>query len=170
AGQVLRRIGRPFPWVGLEALGASLPLTAPPSVRTLALEQTIPLAEVESANLDVLSGLHVTTCTGINGSREAGRAWCTEEDVDEDGTDFDVIVQADLLAADGSVCDSLAATQETIDLDKWRHHQLIPLELPVELPGSPCGDTARVSIAIDNRGPASLVVHESNTALVTLAA
>lgn len=111
----------------------------------------------------------MTTCTGINGSTENGRTWYATDDVNETGSSLDIATRVDVIGADGSVCASLAADAQSIDIDKWRHHQLIPLELAVDVPGSLCGDSLRVSVVGENRGPASLVVHESSSSLITVA-
>lgn len=146
-----------------------LPRTITPGQPEVAIWQVIPSDELEAASLTVLSSLHVTTCTGINGSTENGRTWCATDDVNETGSSFDVTTKVDVIGADGSVCALLAADAQSIGIDKWRHHQLIPRELAVDVPGSLCGDSLRVSVVIENRGPASLVVHESNTSLITVA-
>lgn len=146
-----------------------LPRTVTPGQAEVAIGQVIPSDELEAASLTVLSSLHVTTCTGINGSTENGRTWCATDDVNETGSSSDVTTKVDVIGADGSVCAPLAADAQSIDIDKWRHHQLIPLELAVDVPGSLCGDSLRVLVVIENRGPASLMVHESNTSLITVA-
>lgn len=89
--------------------------------------------------------------------------------MDETGSSFGVTTRVDVIGDDESVCASLAARSQSIDIDKWRHHQLIPLDLPVDVPESLFGDALRVSAVIENREPASLVVHESNTSLITVA-
>ena len=146
-----------------------LPQTITPGRPEVAIQQVIPVGQLEATSLKVLSSLHVTTCTGVNGSTENGRTWCATDDVNGTGSSFDVTTKVDVIGADGSVCAPLEADAQSIDIDKWRHHQLIPLELAVDVPGSLCGDSLRVSVVIENRGPASLVVHESNSSLITVA-
>lgn len=146
-----------------------LPRTVTPGQPEVAIGQVVPSDELEAASLKVLSSLHVTTCTGVNGSSENGRTWCTADDVNETGSSFDVSTKVDVIGADGSVCAPLAADAQPMDIDKWRHHQLIPLEFAMDVPGNLCGNALRVSVVIENRGPASLVVHESNTSLITIA-
>lgn len=145
-----------------------LPMTISPGAPVAAIQQTIPAGELHRTALDVLLSLHVTTCTGTNGSTENDRTWCTPGDIDETGSDFDLTLRADVLDADGTVCDTLASSAQRVDLDKWRHHQLIPVSLPVEQPAELCGDTVRVAAMVENRGPASLVIHQANTSLITV--
>lgn len=145
-----------------------LPMAIVPNAPATVVQQTIPAGELDAATLEVLLSLHVTTCTGINGSTENDRTWCTPEDVDQTGSDFDLTLRVDVLDVDGTVCDTLASSAQRVDLDKWRHHQLIPVSLPVEKPTELCGEQARVAAVVANRGPASLVVHQANTSLITV--
>lgn len=54
-----------------------LPQTITPGRPEVAIQQEIPADELAATSLEVLSSLQVTTCTGINGSTENGRTWCT---------------------------------------------------------------------------------------------
>lgn len=145
-----------------------LPTTVTPGAPTAVLREDIAAEDLERGAVEVRSSLHVTTCTGVNGSREDGRVWCGPDDIEEAGNDFDLTVRADVLGADGTVCGPLEASSQSIHLDKWRHHHLIPQTMPVQIPADLCGDTVRISVVIENTGPASLVIHESNTSLITV--
>lgn len=148
-----------------------LPATVPTGEVQVVLKQTIPLAELTERSdrrLRVLSSLHVTTCTGVNGSREAGRAWCAEEDIDETGSDVIDTLRLEVLDSRGAVCAVIAESRGSAQIDRHRHHQLFAADETADLRDEPCGETLRISRVIENRGPASLVVHSSNTSMITL--
>lgn len=147
-----------------------LPMTAQPGEREIALDLTLPVSELPDRRLDILSSMHVTTCTGINGSREAGRTWCSTSDLDEDGSDFDVEIRLNALDEDGQSCESIQVETPQVELLERRHHQLLAYQESFEVPETLCGDTLRASVVIENRGPASLVVHELSSSLLALEA
>lgn len=72
-------------------------MTLQPNERQIASELLVPVGELSDRRLEVLSSVHATTCTGITGSREAGRTWCASSDLDEDGSDFDIEVRLNAL-------------------------------------------------------------------------
>src|SRR5699024_105962 len=147
-----------------------LPMTVTAGARSVAFEDEVPVDDFPERDLDILSSLHVTTCTGVNGSREAGRAWCGMGDIDENGSDFDIEIHLDVIGADGAVCDGVEVWTRSVVLERDRHHQLISADETIEVPEDPCGDSLKVRVVIENRGPASLVVHGSNSSLVTVEA
>ncbi|AXK46193.1 hypothetical protein [Brachybacterium saurashtrense] len=116
-----------------------------------------------------LASLHLTTCTGVNGSREDGRAWCTERSLDESGSTVQVELRTDVLDADGEVCETLGTeTTQPDSIDIYRHHRLLSLDVAEEVPAQRCGPTVRVTARVFNDGPAPLVVHRSNSSLVVV--
>lgn len=146
--------------------GDELPMTVPQGARSDAFSQIVPLHSVPSRRLDVLSTLHVTTCTGTGGSRENGKVWCTRKDLDGEGSDFDLEFRVDVVNADGSVCESLRRVVTSRHVDVDRHHALFQIDDSFVTPESACGSALRVSVVVVNAGPASLVVHESNSSLI----
>lgn len=145
-----------------------LPRTVDPGPAQAVLSTEAPVEA--GGDLRALTSLHLTTCTIVNGSREDGRAWCDEADLDEAGSTVQLTATAQLLDTSGEVCQELDATTTTPDhIDEYRHHRLIPVELDVTVPQKPCGTTVRVSVAVTNDGPAPLVVHRSNSSLVVAA-
>ncbi|MGP9539873.1 hypothetical protein ACT3SP_17925 [Brachybacterium sp. AOP43-C2-M15] len=129
----------------------------------------VPLEELGEGELRALASLHLTTCTIVNGSREDDRAWCSKDDLDEAGSTASVELRAELVDAGGEVCEVLGEeTTEPDYIDLYRHHRLLSLELVETVPGTPCGDTVRVSASVHNDGPAPLVVHRSNSSLVVV--
>lgn len=147
-----------------------LPRTVAAGDDLVVLTEDLPLDDAAGTDLQVLLSLHLTTCTGVNGSRENGRAWCSPDQVDQAGSTATVIVRADLLDADGKVCAELGGTSTKPDrIDRYRHHRLLSLELEPTLPAEPCGDTVQVSASVANEGPAPLVVHQLNSSLVVAA-
>ncbi|MGP9604649.1 hypothetical protein ACT3SY_17765 [Brachybacterium sp. AOP42-E1-35] len=143
-----------------------LPMTIPAGSRQMTFGEVIPLAELEG-RLQMHASLNLTTCTGIGGSREDGRTWCTEDDVDFGGSTYEIETRIDVIAPNGSVCDAIDAWRESIHLQHYRHHQLLHVERDVEIPDELCGDRVRVSVLIDNSGPASLVVHRESSSLIS---
>jgi len=146
--------------------GEGLPMNVPQGERSEAFSQVVPLHSVPSGRLDVLSTLHVTTCTGTGGSRENGRVWCARKDLDGEGSDFDLEIRVDVVHADGSVCESLRRVVTSRHVDANRHHALFQLYDSVVVPESACGSALRVSVVVVNAGPASLVIHESNSSFI----
>ncbi|WP_232820214.1 hypothetical protein [Brachybacterium sp. YJGR34] len=146
--------------------GEELPMTVPAGERSSAFSQVVPLHSVPSRRLDVLSTLHVTTCTGTGGSRENGKVWCARKDLDGDGSEFDLELTVDVINADGSVCESLRRVVSSQHVDVDQHHALFQLYDSAIVPESACGSALRVSVVVINSGPASLVVHESNSSLI----
>jgi len=143
-----------------------LPMNVPQGERSEAFSQLVPLYSVSGRRLDVLGTLHVTTCTGTGGSRENGRVWCARKDLDGEGSDFDLDLRVDVVNSDGSVCESLSKVVRSQHVGVDRHHALIQLSDSVVVPDSACGSALRVSVVVVNAGPASLVVHESNSSLI----
>lgn len=146
-----------------------LPMTIPAGGQKAAFTHSIPLEDLIGDGLRVLTSLHVTTCTGINGSREGGRAWCSEGDLDEKGSTAAMETRIELLAPDGEVCDVIATQKSpAVHVSVYRHHYLMSQELEAHIPADPCSDAALVTVLADNGGPAPLVVHESNSSLVVV--
>lgn len=145
-----------------------LPMTVASGDRSFAFTESFAAENLRPQRVEMLSSLHLTTCTVVNGSREAGRTWCAQDDLDEAGSEFDAELRVDVLDANGEVCETVGQelTAETLPLE--RHHQLLSLSAEFDLPEGLCGDTLRASVVVDNRGPASLVVHASNSSLITL--
>lgn len=124
---------------------------------------------VDGDELRALTSLHLTTCTIVNGSREDGRAWCDEGELDEAGSTVSAEMRAEFVDAGGAVCgvlDTAVAGPDHIDL--YRHHRLLSLELTEALPDAPCGKTVRVRVGVHNDGPAPVVVHSSNSSLAVV--
>lgn len=144
-----------------------LPMTVDAGARAFAFTESFAAEDLTAGRVEMLSSLHLTTCTVVNGSREEGRTWCAEEDLHEAGSEFDAELRVDLIDGDGEICETVGReiTTETLPLE--RHHQLLPLSAVFDLPENLCGDTVRASVVVDNRGPASLVVHASNSSLIT---
>lgn len=138
--------------------------------REFAFTQLIDVEDGDIRQVEVLSSLHLTTCTVVNGSREDGRTWCQEDELHEDGSDFDIELRLDVLDEDGTTCGTVNVEEERQTLSLERHHQLIARDATFILPEALCGPTVRASVVVENRGPAPLVVHASNSSMLTLAA
>lgn len=145
-----------------------LPLTVADGSREVAFSQMLTSSGFVGDQLRILTSLHLTTCTGANGSREDGRTWCGAKDIDESGNTFIAETRVDVIGSDGAVCGTLDVEKQEVEIDKWRHHQLLHLDRKVTVPSDLCGSRLRVSVVIDNQGPASIVVHEQNSSLVTV--
>lgn len=156
-----------------EAASAStddLPMTIPAGEKATVLTEDLQLDENLGGKLQAMAALHLTACTVVNGSREDGRAWCAEDDLDETGSTATMDLTAQLLDEHGEVCEDLGAVSTDPDhIDLYRHHRLLSLDLTEELPTDLCGTTLRVTTAVQNDGPAPLVVHRSNSSLVGVA-
>ncbi|MFC0675721.1 hypothetical protein [Brachybacterium hainanense] len=162
---------------GVEAVGDPsvqaptdvLPRTLPAGAEETVLVVDLPAGPGGAADVRALTSLHLTTCTGLGGSREAGRVWCSPDGVDPAGSTTGLLLRADLVGEDGAVCAALGeigTPPEHIDL--YRHHRLLSLELDALVPEEPCGARIRVGVEVQNRGPAPLVVHAANSSLVVV--
>lgn len=145
-----------------------LPMTIAPGQREFVFTEMIPLDHLPHHEVQLLTSLHVTTCTGVNGSREGGRTWCAAEDIDEAGSDFDVELRVDVLDEAGKRCGSAGEETAQVNLPLERHHQLVSRNVSFGIGGALCGAMLRAGVVVENRGPASLVVHESNSSMVTI--
>lgn len=142
----------------------TLPQTLDSDATASPLQEQVPIDG--AAHLETMFTMHVTTCTGVNGSREDGRAWCSGPVIDERGNSMAVQVRTELLDENGTACAVLEETTQQVTIDKWVHHDLVPLHARLDLPAAPCGTTARTTVSIHNFGPAAVVLHESNTSLI----
>lgn len=143
----------------------TLPLTLPSGGTASPLQAQVPLDD--PATLDGLLTLHVTTCTGVNGSREGGRTWCSDPVIDGRGNTMTVQLRTELLDAHGRACAVLDEQTRRVRIDKWLHHDLVPLHLHAAIPPQPCGVTARTTLTVRNAGPAAVVLHAANSSLIT---
>ncbi|MGP9736130.1 hypothetical protein ACT3SQ_16430 [Brachybacterium sp. AOP42-C2-15] len=144
-----------------------LPMTIPAGERRMTFAEVVPLSELAEGSLQMHASLNLTTCTGVGGSREDGRTWCAQDDIDTSGSTYEVETRLDLVGDDGAVCGAIDASRQSLHLEHYRHHQLLHVDRHVEVPAEPCGDRVRVSVLLDNTGPASLVVHRENSSMIT---
>lgn len=150
----------------VEAAVDQLPVTVGAGASEDVLSTELPLGETAD-EVQILASAHLTTCTIVNGSREAGRAWCAEDALDEQGSTVEVSVQAELLDASGEVCAELSgAATEPDHIDLYRHHRLLSLDHVSALPSDRCGDRVRIALQVRNQGPAPVVVHQQNSTLL----
>lgn len=153
----------------LDAPEEGLPRTIADDSGDVVMTADLPREPSGGGEMHARTSLHLTTCTIVNGSREDDRAWCSEGELDEAGSTARVELKAELIDADGAVCDELGAEMTERDhIDLYRHHRVLSLELVEALPEVPCGETVRVSASVHNDGPAPLVVHRSNSSLVVV--
>ena len=153
----------------LEAPEDGLPRTVADDSSDVVMTADLQPESASVGELHARASLHLTTCTIVNGSREDGRTWCSEGELDEEGSTAKVELRAEIVDADGAVCDVLGTeTTERDHIDLYRHHRLLSLEFVEALPADPCGEKVRVSASVHNDGPAPLVVHRSNSSLVVV--
>lgn len=146
--------------------GQRLPMTVDPDGSAVAIEQGT--AAESDTDVTALATVHMTTCTGVNGSREQGRAWCSKPVIDERGNSATFRLLIDLVDEEGKVCDRLVDDRQDVTIDKWIHHDMLSVESATRTPKSPCSTTARARVYLENDGPAGLVIHESNTSLIVI--
>lgn len=145
-----------------------LPRVVDEGERAAAFRVEIDLEDLPDRELDLVGTLHLTTCTGTNGSREDGTTWCAEDDVDRDGSVVDVTYRTDVLDSSGEVCASAVDATTRARIVRFTHHRMLHVDHPASAPLSTCGDTARVVVAVQNDGPAPVVVHRSTSTLLLL--
>jgi len=147
-----------------------LPRVVDSGDRALAFRYETDLDDLRQRRIDLLSTLHLTTCTGVNGSRENGRAWCDEESVDLDGSTLEVSYRADVVDARGEVCDTRTLASTRTSIVRFTHHRVMHQDLSTREPLSSCGDTVALHVVVENFGPAPVVIHQSNSTLLALVA
>ncbi len=146
-----------------------LPRTIAAGAEETVMSTDLPPDQGGGDDLHALTSLHLTTCTIVNGSREDGRAWCSPNALDKNGSTVTTTLRADLVDDSGTVCQNLGTLSGEADhIDLYRHHRVLSLELDETVPRQPCGETVRVSTSVHNEGPAPLVVHRSNSSLVVV--
>lgn len=126
--------------------------------------------DVEQAEdpVDILSTVHATTCTMVNGSTEGDRAWCQGEQIDTQGSSVALTYRADVLDDLGNVCDSRIIAMRQVTIDWHMHHRILATEAREQEQISACGTTVRYVVAIENDGPASVVVHRANSTFLAV--
>lgn len=144
--------------------GAALPTAVPAGRSAIVLDHVSPVNELTRTS--AYTTLHVTTCTGANGSREQGRTWCTPEGIDPGGSTVTTTLQIQALAADGSPCGDPTTIRRRDTIDKWIHHDVLALQQAASPPESACAEQIRTTVTVNNTGPAALAVHASNSSLV----
>lgn len=143
-----------------------LPVTIAPGSRENVMVVDLPMSRVRGRELSAAATAHMTTCTGINGSREHGRTWCSKPVIDRAGSDVLVTLSADATSA-GKACARIGALAKRTSISRLRHHELLHLELEtISVPRDACGDRVRLTVTVQNSGPAALVVHETNSSLI----
>ncbi|EWS81510.1 hypothetical protein BF93_16520 [Brachybacterium phenoliresistens] len=147
---------------------ARLPRVVGAGERVPAFLEEVPLEDLGTGQIQVLSTVHVTTCTIVNGSREGGEPMCLESETDARGSEYDVELRADVLGPDGRTCASLSMLNDSQHVDRRTHHQMLSIDKSGELPDITCGDTVRIVLAVDNAGPAPLVVHGAGSSFVAV--
>ncbi|QCR52974.1 hypothetical protein C1N80_04845 [Brachybacterium sp. SGAir0954] len=147
-----------------------LPVVIQPGERRATFRYVMPLPADSREVLRVMSTLRVTTCTIVNGSREGGQTLCPESQTDERGSSFDIDLRADLLDEDGNLCDSLDLIRDATHVDQTTHHAVRSLNKVQTLPEEPCGDRVQFVLAVDNQGPAPLLVHGTSSTFIAVLA
>src|SRR5699024_1174131 len=145
-----------------------LPRAIDPGEKATAFSVSVDVEDFPKREIDVLGTLHVTTCTGTNGSREDGRTWCEEEGVDLDGSGVEVTYHTDVLDASGEVCASAVGSRTRARIVRFTHHRMLHVAQPFREPLSTCRSSARMVVTVQNAGPAPVVVHRSTSTLVVL--
>ncbi|WP_377803836.1 hypothetical protein [Brachybacterium sp. GCM10030268] len=146
-----------------------LPMVVSNRARLAAFRGTLKVPKAGDETLKILSTLHFTTCTIVNGSREGGEPLCIPSETDEGGSSFDVDLRVDVLDSEGRVCESLDVFTESTHVDKKTHHQLLSFVKKNQLPAPLCGRTLEFVLAVSNSGPAPLVVHGSSSSFIVVA-
>lgn len=149
-----------------DAGGDRLPRSVGPGDRDVVLSGTTEVRQLNASSLNVLTSLHLTTCSTVNGSRENGKYWCDEAHIDENGSTYDLVLRADVLRDDGTPCAELSVSTNTSHLDQNRHHQVVSLRDRVSVPKDTCGKRLRITVTVGNEGPAPLIVHGAASSLV----
>ena len=112
---------------------------------------------------ELLSTVHVTSCTMVNGSSEDGRTWCPEDQVDPTGSAAELTYRLDVIDGNGEVCDSRTLDVEDARIERLTHHLVLHGDSPIAHSAGACGSRLRFVVVLENEGPAPLVIHRSNS-------
>lgn len=145
--------------------GERLPRVVEPGKRAAVFRVDV---EQGAESVDILSTVHATTCTMVNGSIEDGRTWCQGEQIDTQGSIVELTYRADVLDEVGNVCDSQIIATKRTSIEWLTHHRILSTEVREQEPLSACGTTVRYVVAMENDGPASVVIHRANTTFLAL--
>lgn len=145
-----------------------LPLVVEPGERAVAFRSTMDLPNARDEWVEVITTLHLTTCTIVNGSREGGAPMCLESETDERGSEVDVELRASILDASGERCDSIGKLTESTHVDRLTHHLLLNIGKRAGVPVEACGNTVEFTVVVSNDGPAPLVVHGMSSTFVVV--
>jgi hypothetical protein len=145
-----------------------LPMSVSVEDRELAFIRAVDLDNMRGQRITVFHSIHLTACTGVNGSWENGRAWCDAATVDPEGSKVEIALRADVLDAEGQPCDEIGVYSDKVYIDMLKHHQLMNLVREIEVPHESCGSSLRFSSTVVAAGPAPVVVHGSASSFVAV--
>lgn len=152
--------------VGPESTSIDLDSMLPRSVEpgeSVELYHGQALAEPEDeSRLAVLANIHSTTCTHMSGSREDGRAWCEEGTLDESGSA--AVYRIDVEQPDGSSACKASRTYD-VHIDGLVHHYVASLTQELRQ-SAECRGRVETRLAVQNNGPAPLVLHRQNSEII----
>ena len=92
---------------------------------------------------ELLSTVHVTSCTMVNGTTEDGRTWCPEDQVDPAGSAVELTYRLDVIDGNGEVCDSQILDLEGAQIEWLTHHLVLHGDAPIAHPSDACGSRLR---------------------------
>src|SRR5699024_2962488 len=127
-----------------------------------------PITPLPSAGEGVFAGqgIHLTTCTIVNGSQDRTPTnLCTPDTINRGGST--VILNSTLQEIrDGSICRRHDLFEESFSISYDTHHAFASFGPSGEPMAMTCGTSARVATSIYNLGPAPLVVHRRTSVSV----
>lgn len=147
-----------------------LPRAVDSGDREVVLSSMVDIGQLNDISFDLLVGLHMTTCSTVSGSRENGKYWCNDATTDESGSEYDLVLRADMVRDNGTPCNELSVSSITDHLDRNRHHQLVSMRDSASVPSDNCGEMLRITVVVDNKGPAPLVIHGEASSLLIVQA
>ncbi|ATG50895.1 hypothetical protein CFK38_04650 [Brachybacterium vulturis] len=143
-----------------------LPRLVQPGERAAVFRAERETSDAWGDHSDLLSTVHVTSCTMVNGSTEDGRTWCPEDQVDPAGSAVELTYRLVSIDGNGEVCDSRTIDVEDARIERLTHHLVLHGDAPIAHPADACGTRLRFVVALENEGPAPLVIHRSNSTFV----
>lgn len=159
-------VARPVAGIAVEASADErLPRVVEPGQRAAVFRVDVEQGE-EAVN--ILSTVHATTCTMVNGSTEDDRSWCQGAQIDAQGSAVELTYRADVLDEAGNVCDSRIIATKQASIGWHTHHQILATEAIGSEQYSACGPTVRYVVAIENDGPAAVVIHRANSSFLAV--
>lgn len=161
----IRSLSAPTPNATMNSQIDQEPIVIQPGEARTLLSPITPLPSTDEG-VFAGQGIHLTTCTIVNGSQDrTPENLCTPDTINRGGST--VTLNSTLQEIrDGSICRRHDLVEESFSIDYDTHHAFASFGPSGEPMAMTCGTSARIATKIYNLGPAPLVVHRRSSVSV----